>query len=227
MLSDAEVHRFIENGFVRIDGAFPREIADAGRPALWQAVGCDPHDRGTWTRPVVRIGPINDRDGTQPLSFRAAANTPVLHDAFDKLVGRGRWEPRPDVGLFVVRFPSPADPGWHVDLSFPGETGDPEGRDYSGWRVNITSKGPRYSCCFYSPTLAKTTHPRASASALTLTWRVYWLRPGRLEWRICNWLTSARNGTWLSQLAKQERCTCVILSSSTLRRSTKALRRAL
>jgi hypothetical protein len=91
MLSDAEVHRFIENGFVRIDGAFPREIADAGRAALWQAVGCDPHDRGTWTRPVVRIGPINDRDGTQPLSFRAAANTPVLHDAFDKLVGRGRW----------------------------------------------------------------------------------------------------------------------------------------
>jgi hypothetical protein len=67
-----------------------------------------------------------------------------LHDAFDKLVGRGRWEPRPDVGLFVVRFPSPADPGdlgWHVDLSFPGETGDPEGRDYSGWRVNITSQG--------------------------------------------------------------------------------------
>jgi hypothetical protein len=144
MLSDTEVHRFIENGFVRIDGAFPREIADAGRAALWQAVGCDPHDRGTWTRPVVRIGPINYRDGTQPLSFRAAANTPVLHDAFDKLVGRGRWEPRPDVGLFVVRFPSPADPGdlgWHVDLSFPGETGDPEGRDYSGWRVNITSQG--------------------------------------------------------------------------------------
>jgi hypothetical protein len=23
----------------------------------------------------------------------------------------------------------------------PGETGDPEGRDYSGWRVNITSRG--------------------------------------------------------------------------------------
>jgi hypothetical protein len=55
MLSDTEVHRFIEKGFVRIDGAFPREIADAGRAALWQAVGCDPHDRGTWTRPVVRI----------------------------------------------------------------------------------------------------------------------------------------------------------------------------
>lgn len=144
MLDDTETRRFIEDGFVRIDGGFPREIADAGRAALWRATGCDPDDPRTWTHPVVRIGPMNDRDGTQPLSFRAAANTPVLHDAFDKLVGRGRWEPRPDVGLFVVRFPSPADPGdlgWHVDLSFPGETGDPEGRDYSGWRVNITSQG--------------------------------------------------------------------------------------
>lgn len=143
-LSDAQAHRFVEDGFVRIDGAFPREIADAGRAALWQAIGCDPHDPRTWTRPVVRIGPINDRDGTQPLSFRDAANTAVLHDAFDRLVGRGRWKPRPNVGAFVVRFPSPVDPGdlgWHVDVSFPGENDDSEGRDYSAWRVNITSRG--------------------------------------------------------------------------------------
>jgi hypothetical protein len=26
------------------------------------------------------------------------------------------------------------------DVSFPGETGDPEGHDYSTWRVNITSR---------------------------------------------------------------------------------------
>ena len=69
--------------------------------------------------------------------------TALLYDAFDKLVGRSRWRKRPNVGNFVVRFPSEADPGdlgWHIDLSFPGETGDPEGRDYSAWRVNVTSK---------------------------------------------------------------------------------------
>jgi hypothetical protein len=86
---------------------------------------------------------LNDEHGTRPLSFREAANTPALYDAFDKLVGPGRWRPRPNAGAFVVRFPSEADPGdlgWHVDVSFPGETGDPEGRDYSAWRVNITSR---------------------------------------------------------------------------------------
>ena len=143
MLSDVQVDRFIKDGFVRIDGAFPREIADAGRPALWRATGCDPQDPATWTRPVVRVAPENDKHGTQPLSFRDAANTPVLHEAFDRLVGPGRWKRRPNVGLFVVRFPSPDDPGdlgWHVDLSFPGETGDPEGRDYSAWRVNVRSQ---------------------------------------------------------------------------------------
>jgi hypothetical protein len=143
MLDDAEVRRFIEDGFVRIDRAFAREIAEAGLPALWHAMGSDPDDPASWTRPVVRVGPANDRDGKQPLSFRAAANTDVLHDAFDSLVGRGRWRPRPNVGNFVVRFPSPVDPGdlgWHVDVSFAGETGDPAGRDYSAWRVNVASR---------------------------------------------------------------------------------------
>jgi hypothetical protein len=143
MLSDAQFDRFMENGFVRIDHAFPRQIATEGRAALWQAIGCEPDKPDGWTRPVIRVGPVNDRGGTQPISFRDAANTPALHEAFDRLVGRGRWKPRPNVGNFVVRFPSlkdPGDLGWHVDLSFPGETGDPTGHDYSGWRVNITSR---------------------------------------------------------------------------------------
>jgi hypothetical protein len=68
----------------------------------------------------------------------------VLYDAFDKLVGPGRWKPRPNVGTFVVRFPSPADPGdlgWHIDLSFPPDTSDRGVGDYSDWRVNLTSRG--------------------------------------------------------------------------------------
>ena len=132
-LSDAQVEQFIVDGFVRIDAAFPRAVADAARAILWRETGCDPHDPSTWARPVVRLG----YHGQAP--FTAAVNTPTLHRAFDQLVGHGRWRPGRDVGTFPIRFPSPAGPGdtgWHVDVSF-----GPDGTDYSQWRVNIASKG--------------------------------------------------------------------------------------
>ena len=100
MLTTSQIDQFIEEGFVRIEGAFPRAIADNGLPALWEAVGCNSTDPASWARPVVRVWPENDRDGSQPISFREAANTPILYDAFDKLVGPGRWRPRPNVGTF-------------------------------------------------------------------------------------------------------------------------------
>ena len=32
-------------------------------------------------------------------------NTPALHEAFDQLVGPGRWVPRTGLGTFPIRFP--------------------------------------------------------------------------------------------------------------------------
>ncbi len=93
--------------------------------------------------PSSGVWPQNDRDGSQLISFRAAANTPVLHEAFDQLVGLGRWRQRPNVGAFVVRFPTQTDLGdlgWHIDLSYPAKTGDRCGGDCSNWRVNVTSR---------------------------------------------------------------------------------------
>jgi hypothetical protein len=144
MLSAQQIEQFVEEGFVRLEGAFPRAIADAGLAALWDAVGCDPDDAASWTRPVVRVCGENDWKGDQPLSFREAANTPALHEAFDQLVGPGRWKRRPNVGLFVVRFPSNADPGdlgWHIDAGFPPPTGDKGDGDYSDWRASVASRG--------------------------------------------------------------------------------------
>jgi hypothetical protein len=135
-LSPAQVRQFIEHGFVRIDRAFSRELADEGRAILWRDLGCDPGDPTTWRKPVVRLGDY----GQEP--FRRAANTPVLHAAFDQLVGPGRWVPRSSVGGFPIRFPGgddPGDTGWHVDASFPGEDSRPD--DYLSWRVNVTSRG--------------------------------------------------------------------------------------
>jgi hypothetical protein len=132
-LSAADITSFIRDGYVRLDRAFSRQTAGEARAILWKATGCDPDDRSTWTRPVIRL----DRFSQAP--FREAANTPVLHRAFDQLVGRGRWLPCGALGTFPVRFPSPeapGDDGWHVDMSFGYET-----PDFMEWRVNVSTRG--------------------------------------------------------------------------------------
>lgn len=133
-LSGAQIEGFVREGFLRVEGAFSREVAEGCRRVLWRATGCIEDDPSTWTRPVVRIGEI-----AGPL-FREAANTPRLHAAFDALVGAGRWMPRSSLGTFPIRFPSPEAPGdcgWHIDASF-GMEGQP---DFLEWRVNVSSKG--------------------------------------------------------------------------------------
>src|SRR5262245_14816617 len=130
ILNQSAIQRFITDGFLRIDNAFPREWADEGRKILWSDLECDPGNAATWTKPVVRLG------GYSQEPFRNAVNTLVLHAAFDMLVGTGRWVPRDSLGTFPVRFPSdedPGDAGWHAEASFAGDDGS--------WRLNINSKG--------------------------------------------------------------------------------------
>jgi hypothetical protein len=129
-LTDEQIDCFVHDGLVHVEGAFPREVADAGRELLWKATGCDPEDPATWTQPVIRLG-----DFAQD-PFRAAANTPRLHAAFDQLVGAGRWVPRGSLGTFPIRFPhpdAPGDDGWHMEGSFPNAGG--------GYRLNVRSRG--------------------------------------------------------------------------------------
>lgn len=131
-LSDAQIEQFVRDGFARIDNAFPSELAEECRAILWRDTGCDPDDPKTWTKPIIRLGQY----AQQP--FAMAANTPILHHAFDQLVGKDRWQPRISLGTFPVRFPSPDDPGdagWHIDASFGTET-----PDFMEWRANVTSK---------------------------------------------------------------------------------------
>src|SRR5690242_19239258 len=92
VLSDAQVASFIADGFVRIDNAFSTELADECRAILWRDTGVSPDDPSTWTKPVIRLGHY----GQPP--FQAAANTDVLHTAYDQLVGKGRWLPPQTLG---------------------------------------------------------------------------------------------------------------------------------
>lgn len=133
VLSPTQIKQFIEDGFVRIDDAFPAELAAAVRDILWKDMDADPDDPATWTKPVVRLGMY-----AQP-PFIRSANTPKLHAAFDQLVGKDKWIPCESMGSFPVRFPSdedPGDTGWHVDAGF----GD-DPMNYLEWRVNWYSKG--------------------------------------------------------------------------------------
>ncbi|MRS63351.1 phytanoyl-CoA dioxygenase family protein [Larkinella terrae] len=133
-LSKNQLDEFIHNGLVRIDQAFSPEIALAARQILWNDMDVDPNNPSTWKKPVIRLGMY----AQEP--FVQAANTEILHRAFDQLVGPGRWLPCRSMGTFPVRFPStedPGDTGWHVDAGFPGT----EPANFFEWRVNIRSKG--------------------------------------------------------------------------------------
>ncbi|MFJ9905906.1 phytanoyl-CoA dioxygenase family protein [Streptomyces sp. NPDC101152] len=112
---DELVQRFLADGFVKIEGAFPPRVAQDCARLLWRETGYDPEDPGTWTQPVVRVGDMAQGP------FAAAANSPVLHEAFDLLVGEGRWLPRYSLGTFPLRFPhekEPDDAGWHIEGSY-------------------------------------------------------------------------------------------------------------
>jgi len=128
---------FVNEGFVRIEGAFSAAVAAECRDALWEQLPESRDEPDSWHRPVARL------DYQAGGCFDASVNTEALREAFDALVGAGRWLPRRDVGTFAIRFPSseePGDDGWHIDASFPPL--DPAKQsDPFAWRVNVASRG--------------------------------------------------------------------------------------
>jgi hypothetical protein len=125
------VQRFVEDGFIKLERALPQDVADACAQLLWAETGADPDDPSTWKQPVHWVG------GMTQEPFVQAANMPVLHDAFDALVGPGRWSRRDSMGTFPLRFPhveEPDDAGWHIEGSY-----EPPGADT--WWTNVHSSG--------------------------------------------------------------------------------------
>ena len=55
MLSNAQVEQFVRDGFLRIDRAFPREVAEEGCDIMWRDMPFHRHDPTTWTKPVIRL----------------------------------------------------------------------------------------------------------------------------------------------------------------------------
>lgn len=133
-LNITEIEHFVQNGFIRIDNAFSREIANEVVNILWKEIPFERSNPTTWTEPVIWLGMYS-----QP-PFVQSLNTSKLHSIYNQLVGKDKWIPCQSVGAFPVRFPSAKqsnDTGKHVDAGFPGN--DPS--NYFEWRVNIKSKG--------------------------------------------------------------------------------------
>ena len=134
-LSPEQVERFVADGFVKLDNAFPRETANACASIIWRGLGLSPDQTQAWPQPVMRL------NAPPAPPFREAAASPRLAGALDQLVGAGRWTMPGQLGAIVARFPSaqtPNDDGWHIDASFPPPD-DPESMDYFQWRVNYVS----------------------------------------------------------------------------------------
>lgn len=132
-LTSRQVKDFIDDGFVEVRNAFSADLAKRCIDELWADIGLSPDQPASWTEPVVRV----NSKSSPP--FVEAANTPRLHDAYDRLVGEGRWQAPKGLGTFPIRFPSPqapGDDGWHVDVSFGLDN-----PDFMEWRANVKSSG--------------------------------------------------------------------------------------
>jgi hypothetical protein len=138
VLKDSQREQFVHEGFAKLESAFSEETAAEAHEILWRATGCDPDDKTTWDRPVVRLGDF----AQEP--FRRAANSARLLASFDELVGVDRWVPRESLGTFPIRFPhadDSGDCGWHIDASFPPDQENSFPGNFFEWRVNLRSKG--------------------------------------------------------------------------------------
>jgi hypothetical protein len=129
-----DIDSFMEDGFIRLPGAFSRETAEAGCQVLYDDIrrdhpDFDPDDPSTYPGPVYR----HPGSGAPP--FAQAAGSPALAAACDALVGAGRWIPRTGLGTFPIRFAhadDAGDDGRHIESSFDGGDGI--------WRVNVASR---------------------------------------------------------------------------------------
>jgi Phytanoyl-CoA dioxygenase (PhyH) len=129
VLSADDLDDFMERGYVRVPSAFAPAVAQRCRALAVDQLSIDPYEPANWSSPVVRGLVEGD-------ALREAANSPALVEAVGQLLDPEPWQRRPNLGAFVVRFPSqvePGDTGWHIDSSFqpPGD---------SRWFVNYRSR---------------------------------------------------------------------------------------
>jgi hypothetical protein len=132
MLAPGQIDAFLADGYLVLRGAIPAETVTACESVIWSRLlgaGVLRDDPASWSEPVVRV------DCPEGGPFAEAGTAPALWEAYDQLIGPGRWWRRQGLGGTIpVRFPGdqdPGDAGWHIESSYQ-EAGD--------WRVNVHSR---------------------------------------------------------------------------------------
>lgn len=112
---------FMADGFLKVEQAVSRSVAEAAQAVLWRQLGLSPDDPERWLAPVRWAA---DMTGQGP--FGELVRSPALAAALDQICGAGGWLPRGCLGNIPVRFPvSPPDDdrGWHIDANTPQSDG--------------------------------------------------------------------------------------------------------
>jgi len=120
VLTQDQVEQFMENGWVKVEQAFPREVALKAQQILWNHVekrGPLRNDPSTWTQGMVKINEVFDNDEFQP------CNSLRVADAIEDLIGEGRRAHRvvygennekTSYGWWPVNFSLGADKPWAI-----------------------------------------------------------------------------------------------------------------
>ena len=112
---------FVSDGYVKLEAAAPRAVADAARAELWKQLNLSPEEPDTWSAPVMWA---SDQTGAGP--FGMLSRSPALAEALDQICGTDGWLPRGALGNVPVRFPAAPpndDRGWHIDANTPQPDG--------------------------------------------------------------------------------------------------------
>jgi hypothetical protein len=114
VLSDDQVSQFNQDGFVKVERAFPGEFALAAQDYLWDRLsreGILKNEPATWTQPMAHLKESYD----DPVFQRCL--TDRLAGAIEDLIGPGRWVEDGRTrgwGWWPVNFSLGADKPWTV-----------------------------------------------------------------------------------------------------------------
>jgi hypothetical protein len=123
MLTKEDRRTFDEQGFVRIRGAFSAADAKAMEQRVWAELrkkyGARSEAPETWN-----LAHATGLQSLRKVRIFDAIGSPRTREAFDDILGKGRWKEPSHWGQFLVTFPSaerrwtlPAS-GWHTDFAY-------------------------------------------------------------------------------------------------------------
>ncbi|ORY28602.1 hypothetical protein BCR39DRAFT_559418 [Naematelia encephala] len=123
-LTDEQVESFMNDGYLRLEGAFSREKADEWTKDVWVRLGMDPNDQTTWMREWTNM-PHHRKELVEtfsPIAWNAIGELVGGHDRIDPTMNT--WSDGFIVNLGTPEHATQAPPHpkelnrWHCDGDF-------------------------------------------------------------------------------------------------------------